>query len=157
MEQISRVNPRSVDFEAIRSTVKGLTSGEIAAMLVDATDGEYYLAMSKYAGMEHIQIVSWYLFKRREQFKVKKATFKLIELAVTEIIDPCRCLNCGGTQFINARVCPECDGRGYSKLSHDQKSNYIGKGKGRVYESVYSVLNDWDCEALYLFSLQINA
>lgn len=167
IEQLARVNPKSCDPIAIRGTTRPLTGEEIAAMLHGTHDGQFYLAMCLYAEQDHTKIVAYYLYNNYpnlyKRLKLENPQiFKLILLAVTEYIDPMKCVTCKGTMNIGDGVhrkietCPQCGGTGQSKLTDEQKAVYIGIDslnpiKG-VYERLYTLLNHWDCDARMIFN-----
>ncbi len=180
-ETLLKTNPKTVCFTSTGGGVAELTSEEVAAMLYGTTDGEFYLAMTKYAGQDHKKIITHYLYKNHlpklyQRFKMNTSErgrgklniehgflWRLIYLVVNEYIDPCRCLTCQGTMSIGdgvkekIKACPACRGTSRSKLDDGQKSDYLKTDRFNywrpLYERIYRLLNDWDCEALHLFGL----
>jgi len=175
-ETLIRTGPNSVNYAAVSGGIAELTAEEIAAMLHNTHDGEFYLVMTKYAGQDHTKIVAYYLYKHhlaelyhhykmdaneRGRGKLNRESgflWQLIYLAVNEYIDPCRCLVCHGTGYtgdgIKHRItlCKTCCGSSHIKLKDDQKGRYLKTARfdywRPLYEQIYTLLNQWDCNAL---------
>jgi hypothetical protein len=174
VESLIKTQPKSVSFEP-RGTAHDLTSEEMAAMLLGVHDGVFYLAMDIVGGQDNRKIVTQHLYDNKlpklyQNYRMSDSEsgrgvkdgflWNLVYLAVTEYIDPCKCVSCGGGEGLQTIECLVCGGQGNSRLKDEQKARYLKIKPKRfeywqpLYENIRDVISSWESEARRVFNSQ---